>query len=219
MYIYITYIFCTVYFSFSSYKRLLSVFYDDSTKFYRQHTYFRSLLYYSLILLFFLSSDTEILFVRLSILPSRVLCVLSSRDTIVLHIRQSCIQRVFHRKRKIKKTEREREDKEVRYVSDIDLIDAHAEIKNQLRVVKILRFQSLSYISYENGLFTRPESFFANGLVRPRQTRGDTVRWESRQDFCFSLFLFSFLFHLFLSLFPFSFLFSREIFKSRSTDP
>lgn len=125
----------------------------------------------------------------------------------------------FIGKKKLKNRKKEREGKEVRYVSDIDLIDAHAEIKNQLRVVKILRFQSLSYISYENGLFTRPESFFANGLVRPRQTRGDTVRWESRQDFCFSLFLFSLLLHLFLSFFPFSFLFSRQIFKSRSTDP
>lgn len=102
----------------------------------------------------------------------------------------------------------------------MDSIDAHAEIKNQLRVVKILRFQWLSYIWYENGLFTRPESFFANGLVRPRRTRGDTVRWESRQDLCFSLFLFSFLLlRLFLSFFPFSFLFSRQIFESRSTDP
>lgn len=38
IYIYVTYIFCTEYFSFSSYKLVLSVFYDDSTKFYRQHT-------------------------------------------------------------------------------------------------------------------------------------------------------------------------------------
>lgn len=72
-------------------------------------------------------------------------------------------------------------------------------LKNQLRVVKILRFQSLSYISYENGLFTRPESFFANGLVRPRQTRGDTVRWESRQDSRFSLSLSLSFFFLFSS--------------------
>ena len=99
--------------------------------------YFRSLLYYSLILFFyffFLSSDIEILFVRLSILPSRVPCVLSSRDTIVLHIRRSCVYNAFFIENKKLKNEKKRErerkrerekweeriwSKEVRYVRPI----------------------------------------------------------------------------------------------------
>lgn len=183
------YIFCTEYCSFLLYKRFSGIifFHEILTALclFSIVYYFFFFYLYHFFCSFFLFRYRHFVYMTINLTFANYVfyrAVTRSLRTLII----ACFRR------KIKNKKNQREKQKTRYTSDIDFIYTYIEIKNQLRIDKI-RYHHR--ISYENDLFTRPKSFFANGLIQPRL--------RSRFGKPARIFVFQFPFSLF-PLFSFS---------------